>query len=170
MTAITRRSGVGGEWSTAADWSSDSAPSGTDDVTISATGHPSYNVAVSSAETAHSLPLTAVGATLVVSSTLAIGTAFTISAAGLGLAGTGILQGGMVVTSGAATVFADPTAARMRPRQPPIRVPPRRQAFPASGISRVFLGRDSLRACCISDPYQPERQRRTALNESGRHW
>ena len=74
MTAITRRSGVGGDWSTVADWNLDSAPGDLDDVTISATGHPGYTVPVSSAAAAYSLTLMAVGATLAVSSTLAIGT------------------------------------------------------------------------------------------------
>jgi hypothetical protein len=121
MTAIMRRSGVGGDWSTTADWNSDSAPGDLDDVTINATGHPSYTVPVSSAASAHSLTLTAAGATLAVSSTLAIGTTFTKSAGTLGFAGTDVLQGSMVLISGAATVFVDPTAARMPPRQPPIR-------------------------------------------------
>jgi hypothetical protein len=110
MTAITQRSGVGGDRSAAADWSLDSGPGDTDDVTISATGHPSYTVSESSSSSAHSLALTAVGATLAVSSTLAIGAVATMAAGTLGLAGTGVLQSRMVVTRDTATVFVDPTA------------------------------------------------------------
>jgi hypothetical protein len=53
LTAITWKSGVNGDWSDAADWSTGTVPGAGDDVTIAASGK--FTVTIDSAEAVHSL-------------------------------------------------------------------------------------------------------------------
>ena len=56
MTAISWKSPVGGDWNVAANWSTDTVPTFSDDVTISALGSVTgYTVTISSDDQAHSL-------------------------------------------------------------------------------------------------------------------
>ena len=71
MGSISWKNGIGGDWSIASDWSSGTVPTGSDDVTINATG--AYIITVSTAEGAHTLDLAAAGATLLVGAPLDVG-------------------------------------------------------------------------------------------------
>jgi hypothetical protein len=72
MTAIKWKTGVNGDWATAADWSTGTVPWAGDDVTIDATGK--FTVTISKVEAAHSLVLNSATATVADNSTLTIGT------------------------------------------------------------------------------------------------
>ncbi len=69
------KSATNGDWSQAADWTSNAVPDATSDVTIAVPG--SYTVTVSSAEAAHSLTLNDPGATLQIGAALTVGATFT---------------------------------------------------------------------------------------------
>lgn len=92
MTAINWKTGVSGDWSTAADWTGGGVPNATSDVTIAATG--TYTVTISDAEASHSLTLGAAGATVDDTGTLSVGTMLAVNA------GTFILDSGGEVSGG----------------------------------------------------------------------
>ena len=73
MASISWLFGIGGDWSTAVDWSGGIAPGSADDVTIDASG--TYTVMIgTTAEAANSLTLDAAGATLAITEALTVGT------------------------------------------------------------------------------------------------
>src|SRR5277367_1773879 len=78
MSAVSWKSGVSGDWSQAADWSTGLVPGAGDDVTISIAG--TYVVTVSTAEAAHSVTLGYSGATLQIGAKLSVGTSFSATA------------------------------------------------------------------------------------------
>jgi hypothetical protein len=94
MTAISWKTGVNGDWSTAADWSTGAG----DDVTIAAPGK--FTVTIDSAEAAHSLVLNSATATVADNSTLAIGTTLSLTAGTFQLNSAGVVSGGTVSATG----------------------------------------------------------------------
>ena len=78
MSAVSWKSGVSGDWSQAADWSTGLVPGAGDDVTISIAG--TYVVTVSTTEAAHSVTLGYSGATLQIGAKLSVGTSFSATA------------------------------------------------------------------------------------------
>jgi fibronectin-binding autotransporter adhesin len=102
MAAISWKSGVGGDWATAADWSSGTVPGAGDDVTVGATG--TYTVTINEAQAAKSLTVKAAGATVTDNSTLTMGGALTLTAGTFQLNGGGVIGGGTMSATGG--VFA----------------------------------------------------------------
>jgi hypothetical protein len=94
MAVINWKSGINGDWGTAADWSNGMVPGAATDVSIAATG--TYTVTISAAEAAHSLSINAAGATVSDNSSLTIGTTLTLSAGTFALGSSGDLAGGTV--------------------------------------------------------------------------
>jgi hypothetical protein len=72
MALVSWKAAVGGDWSTAADWSTNSVPTSADNVKFGLVGN--YLVTVTHAQTANSLDFNAPGAQLVESSSRTITT------------------------------------------------------------------------------------------------
>lgn len=89
MTAISWKSTVSGNWSTASDWSPAQVPGLADDVTIAVTGA-NYTLTVTTAHATPSLTERSANANLSVSSALAMGGLLTLSAGQLTLSSGGI--------------------------------------------------------------------------------
>jgi hypothetical protein len=89
MSTMTWIGSAGGDWATAADWSSGvAAPGAGDDILITQPG--TYIVTESQAEAVHSVTLAAANATLVLDAPLSVAGAFTVNA------GTVVFNGGTV--------------------------------------------------------------------------
>ena len=104
MTAITWKSAVNGDWATAADWSTDTVPGSADNVTINVSGSPTYTVAVTQGETAHSLTVDAIGLTLSITNGFTIATTLAVDAGILSVGSGGSLNGGPVTNAGLFTL------------------------------------------------------------------
>jgi hypothetical protein len=98
MTAIKWKSGVKGDWATAADWSTETVPGAADDVTIDVAGK--FTVTINSAEAAHSLTLNNTTATVADNSTLMIGSMPSLSAGTFQLNSAGVVSGGTINSTG----------------------------------------------------------------------
>ncbi len=105
ITADTWNSGVSGNWTVGSDWSTGSAPTSSNDVTIAAAG--TYIVTINSSVAANSLTINDASATVADTSggTLAISTTLAITAGTFSLGSGSTLSGG-TVSLGSSGVFA----------------------------------------------------------------
>ena len=94
VTATTWKIAFNGNRATAADWSTDTVPGSADDVTIDVSGTPAYSVTVTKAESAHSLTVDAINATLSLTGTLRVGRTLDGAAETLSLESGGSLTAG----------------------------------------------------------------------------
>ena len=95
MANVSWTSAVTGQWSNAADWSTDTVPNGGSAVTIAAVGTYIVTISSTTVASAASLTLSATSATLADSGTLDMGGVFAISAGKFGLDG-GTVSGGTI--------------------------------------------------------------------------
>ena len=104
VTAINWKSGINGDWSTAADWAGGKVPGAADDVTIAAAG--SYTVTIYYTQRANSLTLNAANAKVVDSGQLTLGTTLSVAAGTFTLSGGGDIVGGTISTSGSGSFLS----------------------------------------------------------------
>ncbi len=98
MAVVSWKSGVSGDWATAANWSNGTVPGSGDDVTIGASG--TYTVTINGPQAARSLSLKAAGATVVDSSTLSMNGALTLTAGTFQLNSGGVISGATLSATG----------------------------------------------------------------------
>ncbi len=112
MTAISWKSGVSGNWTTAADWTPGQVPGVNDDVTIADAG--TYTVTLTGSQKAHSVTLNASGAKLTDTGTLTLGTTLALDAGTFTLGSGGVLAGGTVDMLGGSFVASGGTLSGVR--------------------------------------------------------
>ncbi len=96
MTAINWKSGVSGDWSDTADWSTGAVPGASDSVTIAASG--SYTVSITSAAAASSLTIGAAGAAVIDSAAFTLSTTLNVNAGAFSLASGGSVSAQSITT------------------------------------------------------------------------
>jgi len=90
---------IGGDWSFSQDWSDNSVPGAGDDVSISANGNRYYSVTITVPETADSLMISSVHATVVDSSQFTVGSALDVYRGSFLLDDGGSVQGGAITAA-----------------------------------------------------------------------
>ncbi len=107
MSAISWKSGVTGDWSTASDWSTSTVPGAADAVTIAAPG--TYAVTINASQAAQSLTLNNKTASVQDNSLLTLGGPLTLTAGNFLLNGGGTIKGGTIVMAGGSLIAAGGT-------------------------------------------------------------
>ena len=105
MASVNWKSGVSGNWNTAADWTGGAVPGSASDVIVGVAG--SYTVTINASDAAHSLTINNATATVADDAgMLTLGTKLSVTAGSFALSNGGVVSGGTVAVGSGGTLLS----------------------------------------------------------------